>query len=81
MCFGALSPCPVCKDGKLAFRNGTYCCTGHETAWSSCRYTTKDPIRAPIDIPKKFQKLLGEKVGGRTRILRDIDEISDQDFV
>lgn len=80
--FGVLSPCPICKTGKIAFRNGIYCCTGYDSAWSTCSYTVKEPKRTPIDLRTWFQHQ--QQFGGnpiiRTRLLRSGIQINDEDF-
>lgn len=81
ICFGALAPCSVCKDGKFVFRNSVYCCTGYDSAWSRCINTLKEPSRVAIVIPEKYQQRLSAtdfKV--RTRILRDVTEFDSNLF-
>ncbi|KAF6202111.1 hypothetical protein GE061_004509 [Apolygus lucorum] len=52
MTFGALEPCPTCKDGQLVFRDGLgYQCSGNLTEWSKCTYVDKKPQRIKCKIP------------------------------
>ncbi|XP_023213752.1 poly [ADP-ribose] polymerase 1-like [Centruroides sculpturatus] len=56
MAFGALEPCPECKDGQLRFRNSGYACGGHLSGWTTCQYTSKTPKRKPFVIPEELLK-------------------------
>ncbi|XP_062502234.1 poly [ADP-ribose] polymerase 1-like isoform X2 [Corticium candelabrum] len=58
MAFGALQPCPECKNGQLKFRNDSegYNCMGNLTEWTKCMYTTKEPKRKKWVIPAKMRK-------------------------
>ncbi|XP_055303145.1 poly [ADP-ribose] polymerase-like [Sitodiplosis mosellana] len=78
--FGALAPCPFCKGGKFVFRNFVYRCTGYDSPWSSCTHTVREPQRIPIDLPEKYQEILGTDFEVRTRILRDVTKFNEDDF-
>ena len=78
--FGALAPCPVCKNGKFVFRNSAYCCTGYVSAWSSCTHTVREPQRIPVEIPEKYKETLGTDFEVRTRILRDVTKFNEDEF-
>ncbi|XP_031632849.1 poly [ADP-ribose] polymerase-like [Contarinia nasturtii] len=79
--FGALAPCPTCKDGKLVFANSIYRCTGYVTVWIKCQYSIKEPTRMPIQIPDAYKELLGSnfKIFG-PRILRNVSEFNADEF-
>ncbi|XP_069354832.1 poly [ADP-ribose] polymerase [Maniola hyperantus] len=55
--FGALEPCPDCKNGQLVLDTFSYKCTGNLSEWSKCRYTTKTPKRKPVKVPKVFKEI------------------------
>uniref|UniRef100_A0A3S6KHI0 Poly [ADP-ribose] polymerase n=1 Tax=Juniperus drupacea TaxID=103973 RepID=A0A3S6KHI0_9CONI len=44
MLFGALKKCPLCGGG-LEYSGGCYRCTGFQSAWSKCTYSTTNPER------------------------------------
>ncbi|KAM3962867.1 poly-(ADP-ribose) polymerase [Aphomia sociella] len=56
MAFGALEPCPECKNGQLVLDTYGYKCTGHISDWTKCSYTTQDPKRKPLNIPSAYKK-------------------------
>ncbi|XP_031624761.1 poly [ADP-ribose] polymerase-like [Contarinia nasturtii] len=81
ICFGALSPCSVCYTGKLVFRNSMYRCTGYDSAWTRCLYSTKEPRRVPIKLPRQFQQeFFVKNFEVQTRILRNITEFNMDEF-
>lgn len=80
MCFGALSPCTSCEDGKFVFRNSIYCCTGYTAAWSACLNTVKEPARFEVQLPNGYKNPLNVNFNVRNRILRNVIKLSDQDF-
>lgn len=57
MTFGALLPCPECKEGQLVFRSGVgYQCVGNVSEWTKCQYTTNDPKRKAFKVPDEFRQ-------------------------
>ncbi|XP_031628741.1 poly [ADP-ribose] polymerase-like [Contarinia nasturtii] len=80
ICFGALSPCPTCKNGKLLFRNSVYCCSGYDSPWTKCPYSTKQPLRVSIELPIEYQTMLTVDSKVQTRILRNVTEFNEDDF-
>ncbi|XP_013185212.2 poly [ADP-ribose] polymerase isoform X1 [Amyelois transitella] len=54
MAFGALKPCPECKNGQLVLDTFGYKCTGHISGFTSCAYITQDPKRVPLVVPSSF---------------------------
>ncbi|XP_038210310.1 poly [ADP-ribose] polymerase-like [Zerene cesonia] len=70
MAFGALVPCPDCKQGQLVLDTFHYKCTGNLSEWTKCTYTTTNPQRTPMIVPKSFKgnsvfKSFKPKVGER----------------
>ncbi|XP_070576368.1 poly [ADP-ribose] polymerase 1-like [Ptychodera flava] len=57
MAFGALLPCPECKEGQLVFGSSSYHCTGNITSWTKCMYTTKEPKRKKWVIGEDFHDI------------------------
>ncbi|KAJ0180031.1 hypothetical protein K1T71_004622 [Dendrolimus kikuchii] len=55
MAFGALEPCPECKNGQLILHTFGYKCKGNLTAWTKCSYITQEPKRKPMIIPVYFK--------------------------
>ncbi|XP_055303260.1 poly [ADP-ribose] polymerase-like [Sitodiplosis mosellana] len=80
ICFGALAPCSVCKDGKFVLQGSVYRCTGYDSPWSSCINSVKEPRRVPVQLPEKFREILIDEPVVRTRILRDAIQFNDDDF-
>ncbi|XP_026751130.1 poly [ADP-ribose] polymerase [Galleria mellonella] len=56
MAFGALEPCPECKNGQLVLDTFGYKCTGHISDWTKCTYMTQNPKRIPLQIPSLYKK-------------------------
>ncbi|VDP79695.1 unnamed protein product [Echinostoma caproni] len=54
MLFGALAPCPTCKNSSLRYTNGQYKCTAMATEWAACLYSTREPVRVPFKVPKEY---------------------------
>ncbi len=54
MLFGALLSCPECKEGELAYSNGTYKCKGMANQWARCMYSTNEPRRRAFGIPVQY---------------------------
>lgn len=53
MTFGALEPCPECKEGQLVYRSGVgYQCMGNISEWTKCQYKTLKPVRREFKIPE-----------------------------
>ncbi|XP_055294999.1 poly [ADP-ribose] polymerase-like isoform X2 [Sitodiplosis mosellana] len=80
LCFGALAPCSMCKDGQMVLKNSIYCCTGNISEWSKCVNTAKTPNRVPVQIPEKYQIFLRGNFKVRARILNDVPKINDEDY-
>lgn len=80
LCFGALPLCSICHDGKFILDNSVYRCTGYDSEWSKCDNTIKEPLRGPVKIPRHYKERLGIDFAARTRILRNVVEISDHDI-
>jgi len=79
MTFGALLPCPECKEGQLVYRSGVgYQCIGNISEWTKCQYTTLTPARKPFEIPEELKKahsflsMYGGKV--RERVIPKIEK-------
>jgi len=77
MTFGALEPCPECKEGQLVYRSGVgYQCMGNISEWTKCQYKTLKPARREFKVPKElkechsFLKMYGGKV--RERLIPNI---------
>ncbi|XP_045493688.1 poly [ADP-ribose] polymerase-like [Colias croceus] len=71
MAFGALQPCPECKQGQLILDTFHYKCTGNISEWTKCIYTTTNPKRAKMVVPapykggsvfKSYKPKVGERV-------------------
>ncbi|XP_073951356.1 poly-(ADP-ribose) polymerase [Choristoneura fumiferana] len=56
MAFGALLPCPECKNGQLVLDTFGYKCTGNVSEWTKCSYVTQDPKRKAMKVPKEFKE-------------------------
>ncbi|CAG9783197.1 unnamed protein product [Diatraea saccharalis] len=56
MAFGALEPCPECKQGQLVLDTFGYKCTGNISEWTKCSFVTQNPKRKPMAVPKAFKK-------------------------
>ncbi len=58
MTFGALKPCPECKEGQLVASAGTgYHCTGNLSAWTRCQYKSLTAQRRKgWTIPEELEK-------------------------
>lgn len=56
MFYGALEKCPICS-GILEYTGDNYVCTGAYSEWSSCIYTTREPVRKdePIKVPDSIK--------------------------
>lgn len=80
ICFGALEPCSVCKNGKLVLKGSVYRCTGYDTPWSSCINAVKEPQRVQVQLPDQLRDILIVEPVVRVRILRDAIEFNDEDF-
>lgn len=80
MCFGALAPCSVCKDGKFVMQGNVYCCTGYDSEWSTCINKVKVPERVPVKLPDGYQERLKVVPQVRTRILRNAAEFNEDDL-
>ncbi|CAK1553493.1 unnamed protein product [Leptosia nina] len=55
MAFGALEPCPECKQGQLILDTFNYRCTGNISEWTKCSYTTRNPKRKPMAVPSAYK--------------------------
>lgn len=55
MAFGALEPCPECKQGQLVLDTFGYKCTGNISEWTKCSYVTQNPKRKPMKIPSAYK--------------------------
>ncbi|XP_053602526.1 poly [ADP-ribose] polymerase [Plodia interpunctella] len=56
MAFGALKPCPDCKNGQLVLDTFGYKCTGHISGFTSCAYVSQDPKRSKLKIPSAYKE-------------------------
>ncbi|BHF84680.1 Poly [ADP-ribose] polymerase 1 [Sparganum proliferum] len=77
MVFGALPPCPACKNCSLTYSNGEYRCMGMASEWARCIYTTREPKRRPFRVPKEYHDatvLRTFKYKPRTRIFAATDD-------
>lgn len=52
--FGVCDPCPECKQKALRFKNNVYKCYGDFSEFTTCDYTTTDPKRSKLKVPKEF---------------------------
>lgn len=71
LAFGALEPCPECKEGQLVYTPEGYKCTGNVTEWTKCMFMTKTPKRKAFKVPKEFHDvpfLKGYKSVKRERV-------------
>ncbi|XP_060519943.1 poly [ADP-ribose] polymerase [Cylas formicarius] len=77
MAFGALLPCPKCKDGQLVFNKAGYICTGVLSEWAKCQNIIKEPKRkkfvVPDDLAQEYKFLKKYRYVKRTRIVRDVN--------
>lgn len=55
MAFGALEPCPECKQGQLVLDTFGYKCKGNISEWTKCSYVTQNPKRKPMIVPSAYQ--------------------------
>ena len=57
MFYGALEKCPAC-DNTLECTGDNYVCTGAFSEWSSCTYSTRDPVRRkePVKLPDSVRE-------------------------
>lgn len=55
MAFGALKPCPECKQGQLVLDTFGYKCKGDISEWTKCTYVTQNPEREPMSVPKSYK--------------------------
>lgn len=51
--YGVPQPCPDC-GGILVFRISRYVCTGYIDDWTECLYSTEEPMRSEVKIPKNL---------------------------
>ncbi|XP_045512835.1 poly [ADP-ribose] polymerase isoform X2 [Pieris brassicae] len=56
MAFGALDPCPECRQGQLILDTFNYRCTGNISEWTKCSFTTRTPKRNPMKVPSSYKK-------------------------
>ncbi|CAB3243872.1 unnamed protein product [Arctia plantaginis] len=56
MAFGALEPCPDCKQGQLVLDTFGYKCVGNISEWTKCAYVTQEPKRIAMKVPKAFKE-------------------------
>ncbi|KAL0840559.1 hypothetical protein ABMA28_015776 [Loxostege sticticalis] len=54
MAFGALEPCPECKEGQLVLDTYGYKCTGNVSEWTKCTYVTQNPKRRQMVVPSQY---------------------------
>ncbi|XP_006812383.1 poly [ADP-ribose] polymerase 1-like [Saccoglossus kowalevskii] len=82
MAFGALLPCPECKEGQLVVGSSGYRCTGNITSWTKCQYKTKEPKRKKWKIPESLndidylKKFKFKAFNKGVRVFEDKPEIS-----
>ncbi|XP_031634599.1 poly [ADP-ribose] polymerase-like [Contarinia nasturtii] len=85
ICFGAIEPCNKCKNGKFIFMNSSYrCCGGHISEWTLCYNKVKEPARTAVKIPTEYLTslpFLNQKFKVRARIIKDIEDITDEDYM
>lgn len=57
--YGPLEKCPVC-NGSLEFDGKKYSCKGRYSEWSTCTFSTKNPLRKdePIKLPESVKDSL-----------------------
>jgi ssDNA-binding Zn-finger/Zn-ribbon topoisomerase 1 len=56
MTFGALKPCPKCKQGQLVFRSGVgYYCLGQDQ-WAKCDSVFDNPARKAFVVPDDLKE-------------------------
>ncbi|CBI28338.3 unnamed protein product, partial [Vitis vinifera] len=57
MFYGALEKCPAC-DNTFECTGDNYVCTGAFSEWSSCTYSTRDPVRRkePVKLPDSVRE-------------------------
>ncbi|XP_043217135.1 poly [ADP-ribose] polymerase 1-like [Amphibalanus amphitrite] len=81
MAFGALLPCPLCKNGQLVFRSGVgYQCVGQLTEWTKCTNVVKVPKRRLFKVPKELAEeypfLASYKCKLGDRLMEDLGQTS-----
>lgn len=71
--FGALEPCPKCKNGNFIMAASAYMCHGNLSEWAKCSNVQRLPARRAVEIPSSLKtehSFLATKRKVQTRALK-----------